>query len=635
MWKKQIKYLKMFLMVLSFILLFVLFFGKENLFIALTAVITVTTMFGDDYTINPVHNTLYFIGVELFVGLGAYFAGLNPFLGAIVTLIVSFFIYFMFTYDTKPTKALGFIQLYLFLLYQPVSTNELPKRILALIFGGIVIMILYYILTRYNFNNVFKKSIDNCINLLIENLNELSNTGRIEKDNIEKVALLTKELEIKVHERIELDKNNRYSLYVKELVVIFLKRIETLSSETIKREVNKDIIKKSIDLLKDIQMFIEEGNKENLSYKLKEYYNYLDSFRLRDDLDRYSYYTVKLSVKEFLQGLDVKEEEVKRYTTYGVNFLKASKEELQSFRRSLKIRSLRLNLAVKAAITLSFSVFIVNYFNIFQGKWALYTISLLLIPYAEQSNKKAKARIVGTIIGAILFNIIFYFVQSNIILILAFIVICIYLSMFIVPYKIRCIFITLNALLMAGLMDPSHTPYYVLSEYRVFFILAASIIVAIVMNYVFPYKMKDETNKAVKTYVYLNEKILYGLIENNLDKEKLVYSFLESYSIWKKINYNNKEIKSDNIKELLILQNDFIAYINFLIKSSIIKNNKDLFKKSFNDFKNYMKKKDLENLVIEDLDKAKTEDERLILVLIYKLFNVIEKMKKLSELICK
>lgn len=635
MWKKQIKYLKMFLMVLSFILLFVLFFGKENLFIALTAVITVTTMFGDDYTINPVHNTLYFIGVELFVGLGAYFAGLNPFLGAIVTLIVSFFVYFMFTYDTKPTKALGFIQLYLFLLYQPVSTNELPKRILALIFGGIVIMILYYILTRYNFNNVFKKSIDNCINLLIKNLNELSNTGRIEKDNIEKVALLIKELEIKVHERIELDKNNRYSLYVKELVVIFLKRIETLSSETIEREVNKDIIQKSIELLKDIQMFIEEGNKENLSYKLKEYYNYLDSFRLRDDLDRYSYYTVKLSVKEFLQGLDVKEEEIKRYMTYGVNFFKTSKEELQSFRRSLKITSLRLNLAIKAAITLSFSMFIVNYFNIFQGKWALYTISLLLIPYAEQSNKKAKARIVGTIIGAILFNIIFYFVQSNIILILVFIVICIYLSMFIVPYKIRCIFITLNALLMAGLMDPSHTPYYVLSEYRVFFILAASIIVAIVMNYVFPYKMKDETNKAVKTYVYLNEKILYGLIENNLDKEKLVYFFHESYSIWKKINYNNKEIKSDNIKELLILQNEFISYINFLIKSPIIKNNKDLFEKSFNDFKNYMKKKDFENLVIEDLDKSKTEDERLILLLIYKLFNVIEKMKKLSELICK
>ena len=47
MWKKQIMYLKMFLIVVISILIFVLLFGKENLFIGLAAVITVTTMFGD------------------------------------------------------------------------------------------------------------------------------------------------------------------------------------------------------------------------------------------------------------------------------------------------------------------------------------------------------------------------------------------------------------------------------------------------------------------------------------------------------------------------------------------------------------------------------------------------------------
>ena len=208
MWKKQIMYLKMFLIVVISILIFVLLFGKENLFIGLAAVITVTTMFGEDYTINPIHHTLYFIGVELFVGLGAYFAGLNPILGAIMTLIVSFFIYFSFTYDTKPTKALGFIQLYLFLLYEPVTTSELPKRVFALILGGIVIMTLYYTLARYNFNNIFNKSIKGCINSLIENLNELINTGCIEKKNSEKVALMIKELEVKVHERLELEKKH-------------------------------------------------------------------------------------------------------------------------------------------------------------------------------------------------------------------------------------------------------------------------------------------------------------------------------------------------------------------------------------------------------------------------------------------
>lgn len=78
-------------------------------------------------------------------------------------------------------------------------------------------------------------------------------------------------------------------------------------------------------------------------------------------------------------------------------------------------------------------------------------------------------------------------------------------------------------------MDSSHTPYYVLSEYRVFFILIAYIIVAIVMNYIFPYKMKDQTNKAIKLYVYLNERILDGLIEENSDKEKLVLSIIKAY----------------------------------------------------------------------------------------------------------
>ncbi|MGU8448358.1 FUSC family protein [Clostridium perfringens] len=635
MWKKQIMYLKMFLIVVISILIFVLLFGKENLFIGLAAVITVTTMFGEDYTINPIHHTLYFTGVELFVGLGAYFAGLNPILGAIMTLIVSFFIYFSFTYDTKPTKALGFIQLYLFLLYEPVTTSELPKRVFALVFGGIVIMTLYYILARYNFNNIFNKSIKGCINSLIENLNELINTGCIEKNNSEKVALMIKELEIKVYERLELDKNQVYSIYSKDLIVVFLKRVSSLSSEAMKRDVNKELIKKTIELLKNVQDFIEDGNKEKLKNILNEYYNYLDSFKLRDDLDRYSYYNAKLSVKEFLQGLNVKENQIESYSNYIANFLKALKSNSNNFRKSLNIRSLRFNLAVKAAITLAFSVFIVNYFEIFQGKWALFTISLLLIPYAEQSNKKAKARVLGTIIGAILFNVIFYFIQSNVILIFAFIVVCIYLSMSVVSYKIRCIFITLNALLMAGVMDPSHTPYYVLSEYRVFSILIASIIVAIVMNYIFPYKMKDETNKAIKLYVYLNERILDGLIEENSDKEKLILSFFESYRIWKKINYNNKEMKSEQIQELLILQNDFVSDVNFLIKSPMIHNNKSLFKKSFEDFKNYTKKKDFEDLAIEDLEKAKTEEERLILVLLYKLFYVIKEMRKLSDLICK
>lgn len=131
---------------------------------------------------------------------------------------------------------------------------------------------------------------------------------------------MIKELEIKVHEILELDKNQVYSIYSKDLIVVFLKRVSSLSSEAMKRDVNKELIKKTIELLKNVQDFIEDGNKEKLKNILNEYYNYLDSFKLRDDLDRYSYYNAKLSVKEFLQGLNVKENQIESYSNYIANF---------------------------------------------------------------------------------------------------------------------------------------------------------------------------------------------------------------------------------------------------------------------------------------------------------------------------
>ncbi|MHC9413484.1 FUSC family protein, partial [Clostridium perfringens] len=76
------------------------------------------------------------------------------------------------------------------------------------------------------------------------------------------------------------------------------------------------------------------------------------------------------------------------------------------------------------------------------------------------------------------------------------------------------------------------------------------------------------------------------------------------------------------------MQNDFVSDVNFLIKRPMIHNNKSLFKKSFEDFKNYTQKKDF-----EDLEKAKTEEERLIVVLLFNLFYGGKEKITLSDLI--
>ncbi|WP_300347513.1 FUSC family protein [Clostridium sp.] len=635
MLKKQLMYLKVFLVSLVSIALFTVCFGKDNLFIAFAAVITVATMFGEDYTINPIRNTLYFIGVELFVGLSAYLASLNIILGVIITLIVSFVIYFGFSYDTKPAKAIGFIELYLFLLYQPIQSSQLFIRVIALIFGGIVIMILYYILARYNFETIFNKSIKGCIDLLSYNINLILKDGETNKENRKKVGTMIKDLEIRVHERLELDRDKVYSVYLKNLIVIYLKRLNYTVLELKLKESNKHIIERTNELLDSIKKYIVSNDLNELNKALNAYLHDLENLDLSLNIDSYYYYNIKLNTKELLKEIEVDEDDVKKYIINRINLIKSAKFNKESLRKSLKMTSLRFNLAIKGAITLSFSVFIVNYFKIYDGQWALYTISLLLLPYAEQSTKKAKDRVVGTIVGAVLFNIVFYFIQSNIILVIAFIVVCMYLSIAIIQYKIRCIFITLNALLMAGLMDPMHTPYYVLSEYRVFFIVVASILVAFVMNFIFPYKIKEQTNKSIEKYIDINKKIVSDLINSEENKKENFYllTFISNY-MWKKINFNNKELKSKFIQELLLMQNDFIVDLDFFMKDEILKRNKELFKNKFHKFKSCVSSEKLKELAIEELNKAKDEEHKLIIILTYKLFNELVEMNRISNLVC-
>lgn len=50
-------------------------------------------------------------------------------------------------------------------------------------------------------------------------------------------------------------------------------------------------------------------------------------------------------------------------------------------------------------------------------------------------------------------------------------------------------------------------------------------------------------------------------------------------------------MKSEQIQELLILQNDFVSDVNFLIKSPMIHNNKSLFKRALKTLKIILRKR--------------------------------------------
>ncbi|GAA0106083.1 hypothetical protein UT300013_27070 [Paraclostridium sordellii] len=68
--------------------------------------------------------------------------------------------------------------LYVLLLYSPITIEQLPKRLIALIFSSLVIMCLYFILSRYNFKKITNNQIINTIDL-INNQLELMKEGQV------------------------------------------------------------------------------------------------------------------------------------------------------------------------------------------------------------------------------------------------------------------------------------------------------------------------------------------------------------------------------------------------------------------------------------------------------------------------
>ncbi len=152
------------------------------------------------------------------------------------------------------------------------------------------------------------------------------------------------------------------------------------------------------------------------------------------------------------------------------------------------------------------------------------------------------------------------------------------------------------------------------------------------MNVFFPYRLKNDTKNTIIKYLDLNKKILNELETDNIDKAKLDTMLIINNYLWKRINYNNKELKCDNIEDLLSEQNKFITDINFLFKiSNYIDNNAVFIKSIANKFKSNIHAKDFDEKTKQLFNSLNSDIEKLILISIYKIYSDIKNITLSGE----
>lgn len=118
---------------------------------------------------------------------------------------------------------------------------------------------------------------------------------------------------------------------------------------------------------------------------------------------------------------------------------------------SIKKESLQFNFAFRMAIGVAIAMLVGNYFKFEKSMWISITVMSLTQPHFQQTKQRIKYRVFGTILGALIFVVMFNFLvpenlSTYVLLFLS------YVYTFIKEYKVQIVFITMNSLGSAMLL---------------------------------------------------------------------------------------------------------------------------------------------------------------------------------------
>lgn len=628
-----------FAIVMFFVITFKSIFGEENTLIGVTT-ITATLMFLErDFTGSPLKNTLKFIGINLLIGIGtSLIVASNMWLGLIINFIVVFIFSYIFTYNLRQPLYIPFGLQYLFLLTTPVPTDRLDIRLLALIFGALIIMLVQLLFNKNKLATSGNKilvdvceSIENkvcCIKGKSNNYDSINNINSsidefrtIVYDKGESNYYLTKEAKIKLNISVALEGISRI-LYSDNNKLINLMILDTLE-ELVK--VAKEVISINSKENKTIQLN---------SYNIKKLLNYCQEHEINDLLN--------LQLLEGMICLDDTLEELTKLDIKQYNVVDKigdkseifSKKNIKSFLTDTD--SPKYCYGMRMAITMTIGLFLMEYFKLPEGRWILFTILSLTTPLYETSKHKIRYRIGSTLVGSVIIIILFsIFKTENIRLLI--VMLAGYLQGYVNEYKYKIIFVTVSAIGAAAIVGNIQE----LTIERILMVAIGTIIAIIANKYLFSYNLEKSNEQLRKIYDASIKKMfkeLRSLVEGKNNPEFIKHLFVTTSIIESKARMNKQIDKNQNynniVNERRYLASNIYELYMWIYRESINSNDID---KIINNVKLLIEYKDdaITNkvtIIQKSINESKNINTKIIISTILVILKELDKLSQLVKL---
>ncbi|GKV70045.1 FUSC family protein [Sporosarcina sp. NCCP-2716] len=516
----------LFVGMMAYILLFGGLFGQNNILIGVAAITAMLMMLERDLTIHPVANTVKLTGLNVVTGLAAFAAQFSIWTAVPIHFVMMFIISYTLIFNLKNPLYLPFSLQYLFLLAVPVSAAELPIRLLALAVGAVSIMALQLLVNRKRIAKKGTPIVKKVSASLLKKIDcklEGESADELDEEIRKSIGSLRSMIYDQREEDYYLTEEGRLQLNVSAA----LEKINALLDSLEPRHEAGSVIDDVRTLLGRIaDEKTEEIDAKALSEAADEtLYSYQEkppqSATLLRLLSNVDYLTESLLALKNLAP--EKRKLTRKLVEIPLKFRKLSLGSTPAHTASIKV-----SYAVRMATGIAFAGFLMAYFNLAEGRWILFTVLSVVIPFYEQSHKKMRDRIFATITGGLLVWILFTVFQTNAIR-TGLLLLSGYLMSYVKVYRYSTILVTFSAIGSVALVT-GETQF--LTVERAVMVLIGVFIGLLVNRFVLPYKLED----AERDLEEMSNDTLASMLSET--KESLLSS---------------KAGGSDNVKNLLII----------------------------------------------------------------------------------
>ncbi|MGL4654853.1 MAG: FUSC family protein [Sarcina sp.] len=539
-----IKALVTFIIIAAFMYLSGLILGQNNNVMGILVVLFVLMLLGKDLTGNPYRNVakLSILGVGSVVC--SYLANINIFLGLIINLIWVFILIYTNVFNLKIPMYYSFLLTYLMLLTFKTDRHEIIPRAIALIFAGLLTIIVQMMMRKKKLKNNRRPNLLRSLRVLDKELDKMVNHKDI-KDEEEQFYDSMKIWNSNILERRQ---NNFYFTASENRQSVQMANLEKLQKEILelyklfKKDESYGVVLVSLRLVINeiIKSITHKASIEDVEERLEQYLE-----NSKDKINNYHVYTVSETMKGLLELV-----KNRKFETEDSKILREKPTLLKLIKYSFDRDSLRFTFAIRMAILIAGAYFIVTGLKLEYGKWVLFTLMAVCQPYDSTTEKMGKDRILGTAIGAFIIFVVFTLVQSFAIRI-GILGIGFYMFISAKNSIIKGTGTTMFALSIAELTVKAGFDTMVITGDRVMYTIIGFIVAIIGSKIILHYDIRRETKSLVDKYYKIIDANVRELMKTEDLKEtsmRLRSSMILTKSIESKLIINNTILKNVDIE---------------------------------------------------------------------------------------